>query len=103
VDDAEDPVVRLGDLIGLHRLYFDKSPVEDRIRLDGKLPLELQSMMTNLGYFKGALTGQYDIETIKSLTEFMGNENFEERANIDEGWIDRPVLEYLRQKFGSRS
>jgi uncharacterized Ntn-hydrolase superfamily protein len=102
VDDAADPVVQLGDLIGLHRLYFDKSPVEDRIRIDGHLPLELQTMMSKLGYFKGSLNGQYDIKTIKAFTEFMGNENFEERANPDEGWIDRPVLEHLRQKFGSR-
>ena len=102
VDDAVDPVSQLGDLISLHRLYFDRSSEEDRIRFDGRLTLELQTMMAKLGYFKGSLSGQYDTETIKAFTEFMGNENFEERANPDEGWADRPVLEYLRQKFGSK-
>jgi uncharacterized Ntn-hydrolase superfamily protein len=102
VDDAVDPVAELGDLIGLHRLYFDKSPEEDRIRFDETLTLELQKMMTGLGYFKGSVNGQYDDGTIKAFTKFMGNENFEERANPDEGWVDRPVLEFLRQKFGPR-
>jgi uncharacterized Ntn-hydrolase superfamily protein len=102
VDDALDPVAQLGELIGLHRLYFDKSPEKDRIRVEGKLILELQTMMAGLGYYKGPLNNQYDNETVKAFIEFMGNENFEERANPEEGWVDRPVLEYLQKKFGSR-
>ena len=29
-----------------------------------------------------------------------GNENFEERCNLEEGWMDRPVYNYLVEKFG---
>jgi hypothetical protein len=35
----------------------------------------------------------------QAIKTFIGNENFEERANLDEGWIDRPVLNYLQQKY----
>ena len=28
-----------------------------------------------------------------------GNENFEERSNLEEGWMDRPVYDYLVEKL----
>jgi hypothetical protein len=53
----------------------------------------------------------YDIITIRERNcgmtfsivacdnEFIGNENFEVRADPEGKWIDKPVLEYLVKKF----
>jgi hypothetical protein len=41
----------------------------------------------------------YDEATREAFRVFIGNENFEERANPDAGWIDGAVLEYLLEKF----
>ena len=38
-------------------------------------------------------------EFIAAFKEFIGNENFEERADPNAQWIDRPVFRYLVQKF----
>jgi hypothetical protein len=34
-----------------------------------------------------------------AFNEFIGNENFEERADPTGLWIDKPVLKYLIKKF----
>jgi hypothetical protein len=39
------------------------------------------------------------VEFKQALNEFLGDENFEERADPNVEWIDRPVLRYLVQKF----
>jgi uncharacterized Ntn-hydrolase superfamily protein len=101
VDDDIDPVIRLGELIYLHRLYFDKSPENEVVHLSDDIVLQLQLMLQKLGYFNGEIDGKYNTETQIALSEFIGNENFEERANPTAGWIDRPVLEYLFKKYGS--
>ncbi len=49
---------------------------------------------------EGKADGQYDELTKTALRAFTGNENFEERCDLDAGWMDRPVLEYLLKKFG---
>jgi uncharacterized Ntn-hydrolase superfamily protein len=99
VDDHADPVIRLGELLHLHQLYFDKSPEADVIKLNTGQIATLQKIMQRLGFFKGTLDGQLSEETRRAFTEFIGNENFEERCNPEEGLIDRPVLEYLLKKF----
>ncbi|KKL45189.1 hypothetical protein LCGC14_2358200, partial [marine sediment metagenome] len=56
--------------------------------------------------FVGGLTqdnitwdGIYDDATRAALRIFIGNENFEDRIDFDEGLIDKPVFKYLRNKF----
>jgi uncharacterized Ntn-hydrolase superfamily protein len=99
VDDHEDPVPELIKLLELHRLYFEESPPEDRVDIRGEVAEELQAMMARLGYYPGAVTGELDSATRKALEAFIGAENFEDRADLDNGKIDRPVYEYLRRKF----
>lgn len=101
VDDHADPVPRLTELLALHRLYFGKSPMEDRLRLDGDVLRTLKSLMDNLGYYQGPADGDYDDDTRRALASFFGNENFEERVNLDAGLIDRPVYEFLLDRFGA--
>ena len=100
VDDHDDPVQRLGELLQLHELHFGESDPKSRLQLNSESLKELQEILIRLGYMEGRADGEYDELTKTALRAFTGNENFEERCDIDEGWIDAPVLEYLLTKFG---
>jgi len=93
VDDHEDPVVRLGELIEMHHLYFGKSPESERIQVSGGPLDQIAKILAQQGYLKDGI-GFRD-----AFKEFIGNENFEERADPDAKWIDGPVLKYLVKKF----
>lgn len=98
VDDHPDPVPQLEQLLKLHDLYFGESRPEERLVLAGDVLLALQRILIHQGY-RLEMTGDLDLATREALEAFIGNENFEERCNLDEGWIDRPVLHYLLEKF----
>lgn len=93
VDDHEDPIPRLGELLKMHELYFGKSPETDRAALKGKTLEQVTDILSAQGYLKKG-RGFRD-----AFNEFIGNENFEERADPDAQWIDKPVLKYLVKKF----
>lgn len=94
VDDHEDPVVRLGELIEMHQLYFGKSMEGERVQVSGEALDQIAKILAQQGYIKDG-KGFRD-----SFKEFIGNENFEERADPEGKWIDGPVLKYLVKKFG---
>ncbi|GAB4493170.1 MAG: DUF1028 domain-containing protein [Anaerolineales bacterium] len=100
VDDDPDPVVKLGELIYLHRLYFGKSPEKERIQLAGTRLFDLQKIMARLGYLQTPPSGVYDEPTREAFRAFIGNENFEERCDPAAGWIDAPIYDYILRKFG---
>lgn len=100
VDDDPDPVVKLGELVYLHRLYFGKSPEKERIPLTGARLLDLQKIMARLGYLQTPPSGAYDEPTREAFRAFTGNENFEERCDPAAGWIDGPIYDYILRKFG---
>ena len=99
VDDHADPVVRLGELLQLHELYFGSSSSNQQIPLQGEPLADLQKIMTRLGYYSGPLDGTYSAATRTALESFIGNENFEERTNFDAGLMDLPIFEYLIEHF----
>ena len=99
VDDHQDPVPRLGELLELHELYFGKSDEKEHVALSGEPVWQLQELLIRLDYMEGKADGVYDELTKTALRAFTGNENFEERCDLEAGWIDRPVLEYLLKKF----
>ncbi len=99
VDDDPDPVVKLGELIYLHRLYFGKSPEKERIHLTGTHLYNLQKIMAQLGYLQTPPNGIYDEQTRAAFRAFTGNENFEERCDPSAGWIDAPIYDYILRKF----
>jgi uncharacterized Ntn-hydrolase superfamily protein len=102
VDDHPDPVARLGELLEMHALYFGKSPESERVTLKGKNLQRMQVILRELGYLKSAPSGLFDPATQKAFAAFIGNENFEERADPSAGWVDRPVLKYIFKKFETR-
>lgn len=97
-DDDLNPIPRLREMLELHHLYFGKSSKAQRVTLSGTSLQELQLIMKGLGYYCPA-NGEYDDATREAFRAFINNENFEERADPDSGWIDRPVLEYLLKKL----
>lgn len=95
VDDHEDPVLRLGELLEMHELYFGKSLEKERVEIKGKALKQVTDILSQAGYLKkGKDFG-------RGFNEFIGNENFEERADPEARWIDKPVLKYLVKKFSS--
>ncbi len=102
VDDHPNPVPRLGELLEMHTLYFGKSAPEERLLLQGEVLRKLQEMMRKAGHYRGESTGEMDVVTRKALAAFIGSENFEERCNLEEGWIDRPVFDFLAHRFALR-
>ena len=96
VDDHEDPVRRLGELLEMHELYFGKSPETDRVHIRGKTLSRMHAILKREGYLKK----NKDFDA--AFNEFIGNENFEERADPNAQWIDKPVLKYLVKKFYSK-
>lgn len=96
VDDHPEPVAELQRLYGIWRLYFEKPKPEDHLPLEGAVLVELQELMRALGYYQGPVHGQWDEATRRAYATLIGNENFEERIPLDADWIDRAVLEYLR-------
>ncbi|MFT3894712.1 MAG: DUF1028 domain-containing protein [Anaerolineales bacterium] len=93
VDDHEDPVLRLGELLKMHELYFGKSPETERMQIKGRILEHLTTILKQEGY----LTKNAKFND--AFNEFIGNENFEERADPNATWIDRPVLKYLVEKY----
>ena len=93
VDDHDDPVLRLGELLEMHELYFGKSPEKERVELKAKALQQVTDILTRAGYLKKRKSFR------NAFNEFIGNENFEERADPKAKWIDQPVLKYLVKKF----
>lgn len=92
VDDHNDPVPRLGELLGMHDLYFGKSPEAERVAIKGKVQEQLSDILVDAGYLKKGKIFK------NAFNEFIGNENFEERADPEAQWIDKPVLNYLLKR-----
>ncbi len=98
VDDHLNPIQRLEELLELHRLYFGESPKSERVKLQGDVVKDIQTIMKGLGYYT-PVDGAYDDATREAFRAFIHNENFEDRSDPDAGWIDEPVLAYLKKKL----
>ena len=102
VDDHSDPIQKLGELVRLHELYFGDSPEQEKLTLGGDVLRNLQAILRITGYYQGPLDGELNPETSSGLETFIGNENFEERVDIQARRIDRPVYEYILEHFGAQ-
>lgn len=111
VDDDEQPVARLGQLLDLHnqsrqfinlrQLYLFPADPNDLIRVDEVLARELQTILTRAGCYKGPITGIYDEATRHSLDILCGIENMKGHRPEGDDQINRGVLMFLRQRFGT--
>lgn len=99
VDDHPTPIVELGRLLRLHRLYFASPDAAKRIRVAGSIVREMQEILAKLGYYHGPRSGEYDPATREAFKRFCHMENFEERYRDDE-LVDREVLTFMRERYG---
>lgn len=100
VDDDPNPLDRLTELLGLHRLYFGKSPAEDTLALEGDVARSLISILCRHAGFSGEPADRLDAHALRALHDFVGRENFEDRTDLEAQHIDRPVFEFLVKRFG---
>ena len=99
VDDDPEPIERLKALVDLHHLFFKPPEPGEMVAVEGERAREVQQILRWAGYYDGPLTGEYDPATRRALRDLVGNENFEERFDEEQGLISGQVLEILRQKF----
>ena len=87
VDDHPTPIIELGRLLAMHRLYFDRPDPAEALAIEGALRDELEAVLARRGFasdsgFRDALFG------------YFGWENLEERW-LDEHRLDPTVLAYI--------
>ncbi len=99
VDDDPAPIERLQALVDLHHLYFKPPVPGEMVTIVGDLARQVQQILRWAGYYDGPITGQYDTATRQALSTLVGNENFEERFEEENGLISQQVLDLLQQKF----
>ncbi len=100
VDDDPTPLDRLSELLKLHFLYFGKSAAEDKLPLEGAVARSLLSILRRHAGFAGEPQDRLDPLAQQALREFIGRENFEDRTDFEAQRIDRPVFEFLMDRFG---
>jgi uncharacterized Ntn-hydrolase superfamily protein len=99
VDDDPAPIERLKALVDLHHLFFKPPAPGEMGVIEGELAREVQQILRWAGYYDGSITGEYDAPTRRALSALIGNENFEERFDEEQGLISRQVVDILREKF----
>ena len=100
VDDDPAPIERLKGLVDLHHLFFKPPAPGEMAPIEGELAREVQQILRWAGFYDGPLSGEYDRATRQALSALVGNENFEERFDEEQGLISREVMAVFRRKFG---
>ena len=98
VDDHPTPIDELQRLLQLHKLYLFPPNPADIISIDQAIASELQTLLTQSGDYKKAITGMYDDDTREAMRAYTGRENLEERW-FEDARIDRVVLEFMRKQI----
>jgi len=100
VDDDPAPIERLRGLVDLHHLFFKPPAPGEMAPIEGELAREVQQILRWAGFYEGPVNGEYDSATRHALSALVGNENFEERFDEEQGLISREVMAVFRSKFG---
>jgi uncharacterized Ntn-hydrolase superfamily protein len=95
VDDHPEPIRELIRLRGLHTLYFGETRPEDVVAVDGDVKGEVETSLRRLGYLE--VSADDDETLLDALSAFIRTENFEEREQ-ERGYLDRAVLEFMKEK-----
>ncbi|MFL7807075.1 MAG: DUF1028 domain-containing protein [Anaerolineae bacterium] len=99
VDDDPAPIERLKALVDLHHLFFKPPEPGEMVAVEGDVARELQRLLRRAGYYDGPVTGNYDAGTRRALRDLVGNENFEERFDEEQGVISRQVVKVFMARW----
>jgi uncharacterized Ntn-hydrolase superfamily protein len=97
VDDHPKPIDELRRILVLWRLQFFKTKPGNITEISGEVKDFILDILAKDGYYQGP-AGFWNTEMQKAFTAFSHTINMEER-DVEAGWIDREVLEYLRTAF----
>ena len=102
VDDDDAPVEKLNELLQMHHLFFGTLNPDDQLPITSEIAAEIQQILIRQDYMRGDADGTWDELTKMAFWEMVGNENLEERWNLerDSDLIDEVTLDYLRSRFG---
>lgn len=100
VDDHPEPIAELQRLLELHHLFFQEPDPDDLIPL-AAVAADLQRLLRDTGYYEGETHGEFDEVTRRALRELVGTENLEERWDGSGDMIDRHVVNFLQEKYGT--
>jgi uncharacterized Ntn-hydrolase superfamily protein len=98
VDDHPDPVVELGRLLELHRLFLDKPSAPPRPLSEHDVRW-VQDLLRRTKHLGRAPTGVWDEATERALEGLFGVENLEERWTTGPR-MDPVAWEHLQRTFG---
>ncbi len=98
VDDDPKPITQLQKLVKKHHLFYGEANHDDLIPL-AEVASEMQKILLATELYSGPITGTFDKSTRKALFLLVSMENLEERWNGEGDYIDRMVIEYLREKY----
>jgi uncharacterized Ntn-hydrolase superfamily protein len=110
VYDHATPIAELVRLQKLNHLHFRASRPENLIPVTDQIAHELQQIWTTRGFWTGPVDGRVTPAFQKTLTDFMGWENYDTRiepvqkVDLAKGEplvIDREVLDDIRRVFRS--
>ncbi len=96
VDDHPAPVARLGELLTLHRLYFERPREEDLLLLEGEALDRLLGVLERAGRHRAE--DGWGPEAVRALQDLAGVENLEERLTHQDR-VDRVALEHLERRY----
>jgi uncharacterized Ntn-hydrolase superfamily protein len=99
VDEDPEPIGRLQALVDLHHLFFRPPAESEMVAIEGETAREIQRILQWAGYYDGPVSSEYDAVTREALTTLIGNENFEERYDEENGLISKQVVDILQRKF----
>jgi uncharacterized Ntn-hydrolase superfamily protein len=102
VDDDPQPVHKLKTLVATHHMFFGSTSEVELVTIDRDIAAELQEILHRQGYYAGKASGEWDDMSKVAFWAMIGNENLEERWNMQEtpNQLDTIVLNYLRERFG---
>ena len=96
VDDHPDPIVELERLLGLHRLYLERTETGTALPLDQAMIREVQALLGIAGDYLTEPSGIYDEATARAMRAYSGRENLEMRE-ASATHIDPLVLRHMRE------
>lgn len=96
VDDHPEPVARLIELTELYHLYFEQSPPSEKLDIDGEIKVQLRKILESNSYLRTTDPDNFFVPALRAMT---GNENFEDRIDLDGMKIDKPVYQFLARRF----
>jgi uncharacterized Ntn-hydrolase superfamily protein len=97
VDDHPKPIEELKRVFRIYDLtLLSRDLAKDVVSIDEKVSAKLQEMLSKLGYYKGAVSGNYDDRTRGALERFMHLNNLENKIRKD-GMLWGSIYRYIEE------